>query len=109
DHPVPSVAEGVMLASLPAEAIGEFAGVFAGNSGRRLLAADLIHIGGEMSRARPGNGALAAIDADYAMVAVGMAPAAEPVPAVASAVDPARTAMSPWAARQVDLNLRDTH
>ena len=109
DHPVPSVGDGLMLASLPAEAIGEFAGVFAGDAGRRLLAVDLIHIGGEMRRARAGNGAVAAIDADYVMVAVGMAPAAEAVPAVASAVDAARTAMSPWAARQMYLNLADTH
>jgi FAD/FMN-containing dehydrogenase len=108
DHPVPSVSDGLMLASLPAEAIGEFVGVFAGNAGRQLLALDLIHVGGEMSRARPGNGALAAINADYVMFAVGMAPAAEAVPAAASAVGAARTAMSPWAARQMYLNLAGT-
>ena len=109
DHPVPSVGDGLMLASLPAEAIGEFVGVFGGDAGRRLLAVDLIHIGGEMSRARPGNGALAALDADYVMFAVGLAPVPEAVPAVASAVSAAKAAMSPWGARQMYLNLAGTH
>ena len=108
DHPVPSVGDGLMLASLPAEAISEFVGVFGGDASRTLLAADLIHVGGEMRRIRPGHGALAAIDADYVMFAVGTAPDAEAVPTVASAVRAARAAMSPWAARQMYLNLADT-
>jgi len=108
DHPVPSVADWLMLASLPAEAIEEFAAAFAAESGQPLLAVELVHVGGEMKRARPGNGALAAIDADYALFAGGMAPTAQAVSAVASAVTAAHAAMSPWAARQMYLNLADS-
>jgi hypothetical protein len=61
-----------------------------------------------MKRARPGNGALAAIDADYALFAGGMAPTAQAVSAVGSAVGAVHAAMRPWAARQMYLNLADT-
>ena len=95
DHPVPSVADWLMLASLPAEAIEEFVRTFGTEASQALLAVELIHVGGEMKRARPGNGALAAIDADYALFAGGMAPTAQAVSAVASAVAAAHTAMRP--------------
>ena len=108
DHPVPSVADWLMLASLPAEAIEEFARTFDTEACQALLAVELIHVGGEMKRARPGNGALAAIDADYALFAGGMAPTAQAASAVSSAVKAALTTMSPWAARQMYLNLADT-
>jgi hypothetical protein len=108
EHPVASVADGMLLASLPAEAVGEFVTVFGADAGRPLLGAELFHIGGEMRRSRPGNGSLAAIDADYLMFAAGMAPSPEAVPAVASAVAAARAAMNPWAAPQMYLNMADT-
>jgi FAD/FMN-containing dehydrogenase len=108
DHPVPSVADWLMLASLPAEAIEEFTGAFGGEAGQALLAVELVHVGGEMKRARPGNGALAAIDADYALFAGGMAPTAQAAAAVESAVTATLAAMNPWAARQMYLNLADT-
>jgi hypothetical protein len=108
DHPVPSVADWLMLASLPAAAIEQFARAFGTEAGQALLAVELIHVGGEMKRARPGNGALAAIDADYALFAGGMAPTAQAASAVSSAVKTALTTMSPWAARQMYLNLTDT-
>jgi FAD/FMN-containing dehydrogenase len=108
DHPVPSVADWLMLASLPAEAIEEFTGAFDAEGGQALLAVELVHVGGEMKRARPGNGALAAIDADYALFAGGMAPTAQAAAAVESAVTAALAAMNPWAARQMYLNLADT-
>jgi FAD/FMN-containing dehydrogenase len=108
DHPVPSVADWLMLASLPAEAIEEFVRAFGSEACQALMAVELIHVGGEMKRTRPGNGALAAIDADYALFAGGMAPTAQAVSAVASAVTVAHAAMSPWAARQMYLNLADT-
>ena len=86
EHPVPSVGDGLMLASLPAEAVKEIVRSFGTEAGPALLAVELRHVGGEMRRARPGNGALAAIDADYALFAGGMAPTPQAVSAVGSAV-----------------------
>ena len=96
-----------MLATLPAEAIETVVRVAGGHAGR-LLAVELRHVGGEMKRARPHNGALAAVDAEYALFAVGMAPFPQAAAAVARSVAAVRTALGPWAARQMYLNLAET-
>ena len=106
EQPIASVGDGLMLASLPAEAIETL--VHVAGPDTLLLAAELIHVGGEMKRARPAGGALPAIDADYALFATGLAPCPQAVPAVARSVAAAQTAMRPWAARQMYLNLACT-
>ena len=108
EQPTPSIGDGLMLASLPADAITTLVRVAGPAAGTPLLAAELTHIGGEMKRARPTNGALAAIDAEYALHAVGVAPVPQAAEAVAASVAAVRDAMSPWAARQMYLNLADT-
>src|SRR5262249_56129171 len=59
---------------------------------------------GEMRRARPGNGALAAIDAEYALTAAGPAGAPGVTSATVAAVQTVMSAMAPWAAPQTYLN-----
>ena len=66
------------------------------------------HIGGEMRRARPGNGALAAIDADYTLIWGSAATSPEPAAAVIRSVRSIQAAMTPWAARQMYLNFAET-
>ncbi len=61
-----------------------------------------------MKRIRPQNGALAAIEADYALFAVGLAPTPGAASAVAAGVAAVKSVMAPWAARQMYLNLADT-
>ena len=70
--------------------------------------AELRHLGGEMRRTRPQNGALAAIDADYVLFAAGMTPVPEAARAVSAAVAAVTSAMTPWAARQMYLNFAET-
>jgi len=106
EQPFASVGDGLMLASLPAEAIETL--VHVAGPDTLLLAAELIHVGGEMKRARPAGGALPAIDADYALFATGLAPCPQAVSAVARSVAAAQTALRPWAARQMYLNLACT-
>jgi FAD binding domain/Berberine and berberine like len=108
EHPVPGAGDGLLLDRLPAEAIDAVIRAAGPGTSSPLLAVELRHIGGEMKRVRPGNGALAAVDADYALFAVGMTPAPEAGPAVRTAVQAVKSAMSPWAARQMYLNLADT-
>ena len=108
EQPVPGVGDGLLLASLPAEAIETHLRVAGAAAGTPLLAVELRHVGGEMKRARPGHGALAAVDAEYALSAVGLAPSPQAASAVASTVTAVLTAMSPWAARQMYLNLAGT-
>ena len=108
EQPVPAVGDGLLLASLPAAAIEALARVAGAAAGTPLLAVELRHVGGEMKRTRPGHGALAAVDAEYALFAVGMVPFPQAASAVARSVAAVRTAMSPWAARQMYLNLAET-
>jgi UDP-N-acetylenolpyruvoylglucosamine reductase len=108
EQPTPGAGDGLMLAGLPAEAIDTIVRVAGPRAGAPLVVVELRHVGGEMKRARPANGALAAVDADYALFAVGTAPFPQAASAVAGAIAELQTAMSPWAARQMYLNLAET-
>jgi FAD/FMN-containing dehydrogenase len=108
EQPTASTGDGMMLAGLPAEAIDTMVRVAGPKAGPPLAAVELRHVGGEMKRARPGHGALAAVDADYALFAVGPAPFPQAATAAARSVAELQTAMSPWAARQMYLNLAET-
>ena len=67
------------------------------------------HLGGELARPRPENGALASVDAEYVLYAVGMTPVPELVEPVMAQVEAVKRALSPWAARQMYLNFAETH
>ncbi len=108
EQPTPSVGDALMLASLPAEAIEAFARVAGPGPDTRIVWAEVLHIGGEMKRARPVSGALAALDAEYQVSAGGSAPSPQDVPAVERSVAAVAAALRPWAARQMYLNLADT-
>ena len=108
EQPSASVSDALTLSSLPAEAIETLVGVAGPGADTLLLGAELFHIGGEMKRARPASGALAAIDAEYLLFAVGRASSPQAASAVGSAVAAVHTAMRPWAARQTYLNLAET-
>ncbi|MGO8960049.1 MAG: FAD-binding protein [Streptosporangiaceae bacterium] len=108
EHPVPSVGDGLTLGALPPEAIDKATGVFNAAAGSALLAIELRHVGGEMRRARPQNGALAAVDADYALYAVGPAPTAAAASAARCGVTAVTSELARWAAPQMYLNLADT-
>jgi len=108
EHPVPAKGDGMLLSSLPAQAIDQLIMVAGPGTGSPLLVAELRHLGGEMRRTRPQNGALAAIDADYVLFAAGMTPVPEAARAVSAAVAAVTSAMTPWAARQMYLNFAET-
>jgi len=73
-----------------------------------LLDLEVRHLGGEFARPRPGNGALASIDAQYVLYAVGMTPVPELTDPVMAQVEAVKKAMAPWAARQMYLNFAET-
>ncbi len=107
EQPTAGVGDGLLLDSLPAEAIETLIRV--APAGPQLTVVELRHLGGEMKRARPANGALAAVDADYALFAAGAAPFPQAAEAVAWNVATVQTAMHPWTARQMYLNFAETH
>jgi FAD/FMN-containing dehydrogenase len=108
EQPSASVSDGLMLATVPAEAIETLVRVAGPEADTLLLGVELFHIGGEMKRARPASGALASIGAEYILFAVGRAPSPQAAPAVARSVAAVHAAMRPWADRQMYLNLAET-
>ena len=109
EHPVPAVADGLTLSELPGEAIDELVRVAGSDSGSPLLSVEVRHLGGELGRARPENGALAAIEADYILLAVGMTPTPEAQAAVTAHIEMVKSAMSPWRARHMYMNFAETN
>jgi hypothetical protein len=108
EHPVADVGDGLMLADLPAAAAEEIVRLAGAGANSPLLAVELRHVGGEMRRARPGNGALAALDAEYALFAVGPAATAGAAAAARAHIRAVMSAMARWAAPQMYLNFAAT-
>jgi hypothetical protein len=108
EQPVGSISRGLLLASLPAEATETFLGAAGPRADTPPFWAELLRIGGELKRARPASGALAALDAGYQLTAGSPVPAPQAVPAAERSVAAVLAAMRPWAARQMYLNIADT-
>ena len=108
EQPTRSVSQGFMAASLSAEATETFIRAAGPGADTPPGWAELLRIGGELRRARPDSGALAAIDADYQLSAGSPAPSPQATPAAERSVAAVLTAMRPWAARQMYLNLAGT-
>jgi FAD/FMN-containing dehydrogenase len=103
-EPAPSLGDGLMLDRLPAHAVDTLIPYAV----PPLLVVELRHAGGEMRRARPGNGALAAVDAEYVLFAGGLAVTPALAGDIAAHVRAVKQAMAPWAARQTYLNITET-
>jgi hypothetical protein len=108
EEPAPAVGDGMMLGELTFGAMSDLFDVAGPNTEFPLLSVEIRHLGGELARARPENGALASIDARYAMYAVGMTPVPEAVAPTRGQVEAVRQALLPWSARQMYLNFADT-
>ena len=108
EHPVPGAGDGMMIDQLPAKTIDAFVRAAGSGAAFPLLSVELRHLGGELGRPRPGNGALACIDAQYALYAVGMTPVPELAGPVMAQVQAIKDAMAPWAAGQMYLNFAET-
>jgi hypothetical protein len=104
EQPVPGAGDGLMIDTLPREAIDAFVGAAGPDAAFPLLSAEVRHLGGEFTRARPGNGALASIDAQYVLYAVGMTPVPELTDPVMAQVEAVKNALASWAVRQMYLN-----
>jgi hypothetical protein len=108
EQPAPGTGDGMMIDQLPAEAIDAFAGAAGPGAAFPLLSVEMRHLGGEFARPRPSNGALACLDAQYMLFAVGMTPVPELVAPVSAQIEAVKGALAPWAARQMYLNFAET-
>lgn len=73
EGPTPGMSHHALLSDLPARAIDELEGVAGGDSGSKLISAEIRHLGGALARPASGGGVLSHIPAPYSVMGVGMA------------------------------------
>ena len=108
EQPVPYAGDSLLLDDLPSTAVNAFIEVSGANAAYPLLSAEIRHLGGELARPRPGNGALASIDAQYVMHLVGLASEPQVEAAITDQVAEVKRAMAPWASPRMYLNFTET-
>ncbi|HSP73198.1 MAG TPA: FAD-binding oxidoreductase [Gaiellaceae bacterium] len=106
EDPVPGVGDGFMLRSLPPEAVDALVEVAGAESGSPLLSVEVRHLGGALAQPQPGNGALASLDARFAVFAVGIG-APEIAAAVEAQLAKVQEALAPWRAEQAYFNFAE--
>jgi hypothetical protein len=106
-EPVPGLGDGFMLDELPGEAIDALLAVAGAGSGSPLVSLELRHLGGELGRARPEHGALPALDASFALFAVGIPMDAGMAAALTAHFPRVREAMTPWDSGRHYLNFAE--
>jgi FAD binding domain len=105
--PVAGKGDGMLLESLPAEAVDALVDATTGDRGTALIGAELRHLGGAIARPAPGHGALTSIDAPYIMFAVGAVPTPELLALVEDQVSEVKDALAPWRAPYMYMNFAE--
>ena len=108
EQPVAGLGDGMMIASLPDEAIDALVQTAGIGARFPLASVEVRHLGGELGRHHRHNGALAALQAPYLMFAGSMTPAPELVAPTRAQVDAVEDALAPWAAQHTYLNFSET-
>ena len=103
-QPVPGHGDGMLLREIDAEAVDTMVMVAGANARSPLLSVEVRHLGGALAEARPGNGALASIDAKFALFAAGAVPTPESWTAVELHVAAVKKAFAPWDAGRAYLH-----
>jgi hypothetical protein len=98
EQPIPGLGHHELIGELSDEAIDAFVEVADPGAGAPLLLVMVRHGGGALRRAPDGAGALAKIDADFAMNAYGVPTSPELREAIVRHLDHLRETMEPWAA-----------
>jgi len=108
EQPVPYDGDGLLVDHLSTDALDAFAEAAGANAQFPLLSVELRHLGGELGRPRPEHGALASINADHVMFAIGIVPAPELEAPVRTQVQAVKAALARWAASHMYLNFAET-
>ena len=108
DHPLPFVGDGLMLESLPAEAVDELVRVLGPGSSSPLLSVEVRHLGGALGRPRPEHAALASAPGEYGLYAVGIAATSDAGRASVARLDMVKDAVSAWTAPQMVPTFSET-
>ena len=107
EEPVPGVGDTAMLAELPGEAIDALLAVAGPDSGSPLSMVELRQLGGALGHPAPGGGALAALDGEFVLFAVTMAPTPEIAAAGRAYAHKVIAAMAAWSNGRRYLNFAE--
>ncbi len=107
EHPVPGFGDGMLLSDFPEEAIAALVKSAGSGSGSPLLSVEVRHLGGALGRREPGHGAAAALNASFALFAVGIAATPEMGAAAKAHVEVVRAAMAQWDSGRDYLNFTE--
>jgi hypothetical protein len=98
EQPVPGLGHHRVLRALPDEAVDAFASLAGVESGTPLLLTEIRQMGGAMARPDESGGALSHLDAEFAMLGIGLPMTPELGQAIDAQLDRLHEAMAPWAA-----------
>ena len=107
-EPVPAVGDGTLLTDFPpaaGDAMVELAGV---DADTLLVSIEVRHLDGALRRGAADGGALASIDASYALYGTGVAATPEAVTTVGRQAQALKDALAPWHASYSYYNTMDT-
>ena len=107
ENPVPGLGEGGLVRELSDEAIDAFVGLAGPDSGSPLLLSELRHVGGALSRAPEGAGALARLDAEFVLYSVGMLASPAAGEAISGHLERIGETMRPFAAEGSYFNFTE--
>jgi FAD/FMN-containing dehydrogenase len=107
EHPVPGAGDGMLLDDFPEEAIDALVAAAGAESGSPLLSVEVRHLGGAFRRADASHGALASIEAGFAMFGVGIVMTPEMGAAVKAHLEVVQSALSRWDAGRDYLNFTE--
>ena len=95
-EPVPGVGDGMLLSDLTADTVDAIAAVAGPDARSPFVSFEVRHLGGELARPSAGNGALAAIDAGFAVFAVGVPATPDLATALEIHLEHVRRALARW-------------
>jgi FAD/FMN-containing dehydrogenase len=104
EQPAPGIADGMMLAELPPEAVDALLEVAGPGSSSPLISVEIRHLGGALAEPRPDHGAMASLDGNFLVFAVGIPVTPEIGAAVSKYVQFVRSALAPWDAGKSYIN-----
>jgi FAD/FMN-containing dehydrogenase len=105
--PVPAFGEAVLLAELSADCVEAFVESATDDAATPLLSIEMRHLGGELNPGRGEGGALAALDGEALVFAVGITPTPEARAAVTAAAGRMIGAMERWGSRRQFANFAE--
>jgi hypothetical protein len=104
EQPVSGHGDGTLLRDFDAAAVDALVNVAGIHARSPLLSVEVRHLGGALAVDPPGSGALARIDAEFAMFALGATPTPESQTAVERHVAAVKRALEPWDAGRAYMN-----